>query len=221
MNDKTYESYLKNCLSAENAVNTAFFREVAPKLLSEDGILFQREYNEALDRMGVDTLMVHDSRISYVDIKAHHGVYDKRRSNIALELETGYTQRPDKRYPGWFLSDSKITNAYAFLCWSGSKSEISDIRVSVIYRNDILKFLQSEGIDIFRWKDYLKSSPIELSRTRVWYIKDGVSISESFVLKERPFNLVIPWERLEPYFVVDRDFHLPSQELVTAAHHIA
>ena len=162
-----------------------------------------------MDRIGVDMLMMHDNRITYGDIKAHNaGNLIERRCDIALELETCYTRNLRNRYPGWFVSDKKVTDTYAFLLWSSNGSIINDMRVRIFYRSDAINLLRSIGIDVYRWREYTSSIPYTTKNKKYWYLQNGIRIVESLAYPERPINLVIPWQVLSPIFIVDRDYHL-------------
>lgn len=213
MNLVEYNKYVDQCLTTETQISSIFFDTIVPKLFQEDNILLQREHREPLDRIGVDMLMLHGNRISYTDIKAHNaGTYPERRCNVALELETCYTSNLRTRYPGWFLSNKKVTDAYAFLLWTKGPTGPKDMRVRIIYRADIIGLLEQYGIDVFRWQDYTTMVPDFANGKKYWHLSSGIRIVESCQYLERPINLVLPWQLLSPLFIVDRDYHIYSQE---------
>ena len=193
-------------LEEERTINSTFFDRVAPRMWNE-GFLFQQETSWILDRAGVDALLVHDAKIEYVDLKQHMSDdVMKRHPQYAFELETGQHNDSSFRRSGWFLSENKVTDTYCFLFWAGKPSSITAMRVCLVRKNDIIDKLSSLGIDINKWREYIREKPVLYNGKKYWYLREKIRIVHSVGLPEQPYNIVVPCEYLRDVAIYDKLF---------------
>ncbi len=156
---------------------------------------------------GIDVIFTLDGKKFICDEKSAIRYVNKKLKTFSMELS--FLDKGGNVHEGWLLDENKINDSFLFI-WIdkakkdilSDKNDIQEIEYSLVYKRDIINYLESIGWDelrLIRKSELIRENENEYCGD---LYKDGCRFVCSRFLYEKPVNVLIKREKLKKLSVL-------------------